>query len=97
MDGLHHAASSGLFGVLTLATGAVGDAFETAWRSAQGCRHRPVDLVRVGVEMIRAEGLQAREHLIDLGFFGHKGAQGGFAVAPGLVGAQLVAGCGDQG
>ena len=46
--------------------------------------------------MIVAERLQASEHLIDLGLLGRKGVQGGFAVAPGLLGAQLVAGCGDR-
>ena len=44
---------AGLFGVLTLATGAVGDAFEQPGVVLKGADIAPVDLVRVGVEMIR--------------------------------------------
>jgi len=46
--------------------------------------------------VVVAEALQAREHRVDLGLLGDEIVQGGFAVAGGRLGAQLVAGRGDR-
>ena len=58
----------------------------------EGADVSPVNLVRVAVEVVLAERLQAGEHLVDLGLLAEEGVQGGFAVELRLCGAQLVAG-----
>ncbi len=81
-------------GVLALAEGAVGDALQEAGVVFEGADHGPAHLVGVAVEMVVAEGLQAGEHLVDLGLLADEGVQGRFLVAPGLLGAEFMArGC----
>ena len=45
---------------------AVGDLAQQAGVVVQAADMAPIDLVRVGIEMVRAEGCQALEHCVDL-------------------------------
>ncbi len=50
----------------------------------QGANVAPIDLVGMGVEMVIAEGLQPRQHRVDLELGGHEGVKG-FGIVGGAV------------
>ena len=62
--------------MFALLEGAVGDLAQQAGVVVQGANIAPVDLVRVGVEMVVAQGLQALQHRVDLELGGHEGVEG---------------------
>src|SRR6056297_2854604 len=82
--------------VRAFAESAVGDALQEAGVVFKGADHRPARLVGVAVEMVVAERLQASEQLVDFGLLADEGVERCFLVPRSLLGAQLVAGCGDR-
>ena len=60
-------------GVFALAEGAVGDLAQQEQVVVQGADIAFVDFVGAGVEMVVAEGLEAREHEVDLALGGEEG------------------------
>jgi hypothetical protein len=56
----------------------------------QGTNMAPVDLVGVGVKMVRAEGCQAFEHRVDLDFRSEESVEG-LRVIGGVAGDRGVA------
>jgi len=72
MAGLPCVGGKRSFGVFALAERAVADLAQQARALVQASDMAPVDLVGVGVEMVRAEGCQAFEHRVDLAFGGEE-------------------------
>src|SRR5690625_3108761 len=83
-------------GVFALAEGAVRDALQEAGVVFESADHGPARLVGGAVEMVVAERLQAREHLVDLGLLADKSGERGFLVSARLLGADFVARGGDR-
>jgi len=71
--------------VFAFLEGAVGDLAQQARMMIEGSDMAPVDLIRMGVEMVRAEGCQARKHRVELDLRGEEGVEG-LGIVSGVAG-----------
>jgi hypothetical protein len=61
--------------MVALVEGAVGDALEELGVVPEGAHVAPVDVVRAPAEVVVAERLEARQHLVDLLLPGDEGGE----------------------
>ena len=78
--------------MLALLECAVGDLAQQAGVVVQGADVAPIDLVRVGLEMIVTNGLQPFQHRVDLELGGHEGVESLSVVGGGAGGHGVVSG-----
>jgi hypothetical protein len=80
-------------GEFTLAEGAVSDLAQQAGIVVQRANVAPVDRVRIGVEVVSAEGLNARQEVVDPTFGGEEGFEGFLVRGGGAAGCDGVISC----